>query len=117
MVEEIVRKRPSNILAFIHEYSLRLMGNFPFIQPTVTIADSIRTKTRNRKKRRRSTCAPTRRRKRRRLKKEEADRESALRYSESLTKRQTILPKLLPKTPLLRMRSKDSSRSPFSSNP
>lgn len=30
LVEEIVRKRPSNIASFINEYSFKLMSSFPF---------------------------------------------------------------------------------------
>ena len=36
LVEEIVRKRPSNIVSFINEYSFKLISNSIFIKVTKT---------------------------------------------------------------------------------
>jgi hypothetical protein len=32
LIDELIRKKPSNVVAFIHEYTFKLMGSIEYIQ-------------------------------------------------------------------------------------
>jgi len=67
LVEEIVRKRPSNIAGFINEYSFRLMSKSYSIKITKMKRDSIPIQMKIAKKLRLSFCADWKNAKKRKL--------------------------------------------------
>lgn len=69
LVEEIVRKRPSNIAGFINEYSFRLMSKTFSIQITKMKPDSNQTQMKKVKKFRLSFCGNWKNARKRKLKK------------------------------------------------
>lgn len=99
LVEEIVRKRPSNIPSFINEYTFKMMSNSHTIQTTATSATYTLTQRTSLKKLRPNYCVGFRRKRRRKWKRRTAVKASAPKCSGSSTRKANSPPKLFPKTP------------------
>jgi hypothetical protein len=97
LVEEIVRKRPSNIASFINEYSFRLMSNLFISQIKATTRPYTQILKTNPKKLRLSFTVPLRKRKRRNRKRRRVVKASALKPLANITSRLNTLPNLFPK--------------------
>jgi hypothetical protein len=93
LVEEIVRKRPSNIPAFINEYSFKLMSTSAIIQATRTPTISIPTPTPRPRSSRQSSCASWKKKRRRSWKRRTAARVSVQKFLGSSTKKVSGLPR------------------------
>ena len=93
LVEEIVRKRPSNIAGFINEYSFRLMSKGLSIQTTRTKPDFSLTPMKIAKRPKQSFCANWRSARRRKLRKSTVVRASVLNASDSSTSRLSSSPR------------------------
>ena len=104
LVEEIVRKRPSNIAGFINEYSFKLMSKALSIKITRMKPDFNRTPMKKPKTLRLSFCANWKSVRRRKLRKKIVVKASVLKSSGNsmsrLNSKRKLSPKLLrPKRP------------------
>lgn len=115
LVEEIVKKRPSNIPAFINEYSFKLMSTQTTIQATKTPMISTQIQIRILKNNRQSSSANSKKKRRKSSRRRTVARASVQKSSGSSTKRQNGLPRWCPKNQKPSKSSRHSSKKAFSS--
>ena len=114
LVEEIVRKRPSNIPGYINEYTFKLMSNYYDIKITEKRLVLNLIQMKKMKKKKLSSCANLRLRRKRRLTRNTVGKESVLRSLVNSTKRLNLYPVLLPKVQRQRIRLEALSKKAFS---
>jgi hypothetical protein len=90
LVEEIVRKRPSSIAAFINEYSFRLMSNSSLTQLTNIHKIFIQIPMKKLKKCKQSSSKNYKKKRRRKWKRKIVGKALVLRSLASLTKKATM---------------------------